>query len=78
MENFVIVLASGSEKQAQVVIAVDEQLVKSKGFDASKFIKDTVADLISGKGGGQKTLATAKGIDSTRLSEVINYKTYEL
>ncbi len=40
-------------------------------FRLSRIIKQHIAPLIKGGGGGQKTLATAGGQDTSRLSEVI-------
>ena len=70
-DNAVIVLVSVIESKASVTVAVDDALVSSKGLDASAFIKQKIAPLIKGGGGGQKTLATAGGQDVSRLSEVI-------
>jgi alanyl-tRNA synthetase len=41
-------------------------------LDAGKIIKETVAPLIKGGGGGQKNLATAGGQDASHLQEVIS------
>ena len=40
-------------------------------FLAVKIIKEKVAPLIKGGGGGQKTMATAGGQDASRLEAVI-------
>jgi alanyl-tRNA synthetase len=40
-------------------------------FTAVKIIKEIVAPLIKGGGGGQKTLASAGGQDVTKFEEVI-------
>ena len=66
-----IVLASEIAGKASVVIAFDDNLVKEKSLDASAIIKQTIAPIIKGGGGGQKTLATAGGQDSSALSKVI-------
>jgi alanyl-tRNA synthetase len=68
---FVIVLASGIEGKANVVVAVAENLVSSKNIDAIKIIKEIAAPLIKGGGGGQKTFASAGGQDVSKLNEVI-------
>ena len=47
------------------------QLLHSKKLDAPKIIKEHIAPLIKGGGGGQKTLATAGGQDASKLKEVI-------
>ncbi len=43
----------------------------ARGLDAGKLVKEQVAPLIKGGGGGQKTLATAGGQDAGRLDQVI-------
>ena len=70
-KNAVIVLAAAIEGKASVAVAVDEALVTAKNLDAAILIKQRIAPLIKGGGGGQKTLATAGGQDASRLSEVI-------
>ena len=47
------------------------QLVKDKNLDASAIIKQHIAPLIKGGGGGQKSLATAGGQDASALHKVI-------
>jgi len=71
LNNFVIVLCADIDGIANVVIAIDENLVSSKNLDAVKIIKENVASLINGGGGGQKALASAGGQDSSKLNEVI-------
>ena len=43
-----------------------------KNLDASRIIKEIVAPLIKGGGGGQKTLATAGGQDASALESVVS------
>ena len=50
---------------------LDEQLAKSKNLEAPKIVKEHIAPLIKGGGGGQKTLATAGGQDASNLHQVI-------
>jgi alanyl-tRNA synthetase len=50
---------------------VDDALHHAKGLEAQKIIKEQVAPLIKGGGGGQKGLATAGGQDPSNLSQVI-------
>jgi alanyl-tRNA synthetase len=70
LENYVIVLAADIDNKAGVAVMLDENILSSKNLDASKIIKD-IAPLIKGGGGGQKTLATAGGLDTSKLNEVI-------
>ncbi len=64
-------LTSVIDNKSFVALGIDEALMKSKDLDASKIIKQYIAPLIKGGGGGQKTLATAGGQDTSRLAEVI-------
>ncbi|MET0392436.1 MAG: alanine--tRNA ligase [Chitinophagaceae bacterium] len=54
-----------------VAIGISDAVVAAKGLDAGKLIKEKVAPLIKGGGGGQKTLATAGGQDADKLPEVL-------
>jgi alanyl-tRNA synthetase len=71
MTNYVIVLAANIEGKANVAVAIDDKLVTSLNTDAVKIIKEKVAPLIKGGGGGRKTLATAGGQDVSKLMDVI-------
>ena len=68
---YAVVLASSIEGKAQVALLIDEALADLRNLEAPKIIKQFVAPLIKGGGGGQKTLATAGGQDATHLKEVI-------
>jgi alanyl-tRNA synthetase len=46
--------------------------VAAKNLDAGKIIKEQVAPLIKGGGGGQKNLATAGGQDAGNLQAVLD------
>ena len=50
---------------------MDDTLQGIKGLEAQKIIKDQIAPLIKGGGGGQKGLATAGGQDPSSLLQVI-------
>jgi alanyl-tRNA synthetase len=71
LKNYVIVLAGNIDGKAQVAIVIDENLAATKNLDASNIIKQKIAPLIKGGGGGQKTLATAGGQDPSNLNLVI-------
>ncbi len=71
LSNALIVLTAAIDGKAQVAISVTDELVKEKGLDAGQIIKQHVAPLIKGGGGGQKTLATAGGTDVSALHQVI-------
>ncbi|MEZ2441942.1 alanine--tRNA ligase [Chitinophaga sp. RCC_12] len=57
--------------KASVALSIDEKLVASKGWEAPKIIKEHIAPLIKGGGGGQKTFATAGGQETDKLDQVI-------
>jgi alanyl-tRNA synthetase len=66
-----IVLVNEIEGKAAVVLAISESLVQEKGWQAPQIIKEKIAPLIKGGGGGQKTLASAGGQDASQLDKVI-------
>ncbi|HXB08346.1 MAG TPA: alanine--tRNA ligase [Puia sp.] len=68
---YLAVLAANIEGKAAVALLLDEQLVDGRGLQAPAIVKERVAPLIKGGGGGQKTLATAGGQETGRLTEVI-------
>jgi alanyl-tRNA synthetase len=69
--NLLVVLAANIEGKASIAVLVDDTLQTNKGLEAQKIIKDQIAPLIKGGGGGQKGLATAGGQDSSNLTQVI-------
>jgi alanyl-tRNA synthetase len=69
--NLAMVLAANIDGKAAVAILLDETIASSKNLEAPKIIKEQVAPLIKGGGGGQKTLAIAGGQDVSKLPEVI-------
>ena len=68
---FLVTLVANIQRKASVLIMIDEALAADKNLDASKIIKQNIAPLIKGGGGGQKTLATAGGQDASNLDKVI-------
>ena len=71
LNDHVIVLCANIDGKAFVAVGVDEKVNAARGLDAGKIIKELVAPLIKGGGGGQKTLATAGGQDVSGLHAVI-------
>jgi alanyl-tRNA synthetase len=71
LQNYVIILAANVDGKASVALAIEEGVSAAKRLEAPKIIKEQIAPLIKGGGGGQKTLATAGGQDTTQLKEVI-------
>jgi len=71
LTNYFVVLAANIDGKASVAILIDDAIAASKNLEAQKIIKEQVAPLIKGGGGGQKTLATAGGQDASNLKQVI-------
>jgi alanyl-tRNA synthetase len=69
--DHVAVLTTIIDGKSYVAVSVAESMVQSKGLDAGKIIKETIAPLIKGGGGGQKTLATAGGQQVDQLQTVL-------
>src|SRR5687767_11964810 len=72
LDNYVVVLCANIEGKPAVAVSIGEKTVAVKNLDAGKIIKEHVAPLIKGGGGGQKTLATAGGQDAGNLKKVID------
>jgi len=71
LDEYVAVLCANVDGKASVAVGISDKVVAAKGLDAGKIIKEHVAPLIKGGGGGQKTLATAGGQDVSGLEAVI-------
>ncbi|MBV4357105.1 alanine--tRNA ligase [Pinibacter aurantiacus] len=71
LDEYVAVLCANVDGKASVAVGISDKVVAEKGLDAGKIIKEHVAPLIKGGGGGQKTLATAGGQDVSGLEAVI-------
>jgi alanyl-tRNA synthetase len=71
LQNLVVVLAASVDGKAHVAVMIDGQVSAAKNLEATKIIKEQIAPLIKGGGGGQKTLATAGGQDAGNLPQVI-------
>ena len=67
----VVILTAEANGKANVALSISESLVNSKNWQAPAIIKEKIAPLIKGGGGGQKTLATAGGQDASQLDKVI-------
>ncbi len=70
-EEYVAVLCANIDGKASVAVGIGDKVVTAKGFDAGKIIKEHIAPIIKGGGGGQKNLATAGGQDAGNLQIVI-------
>ncbi len=71
LHDYVAVLCTNIGGKPSVAIGIADTVVQARQLDAGKMIKEIVAPLIKGGGGGQKNLATAGGQDISRLQEVI-------
>ena len=71
LHDHVVVLCSNIDGKAFVAIGISDTVVAAKNLDAAKIIKEQVAALIKGGGGGQKNLGTAGGQDVSNFKEVI-------
>ena len=69
--DHVLLFVANIGGKASVALTIDESIAAAKGFEAPKFIKEHIAPLIKGGGGGQKTFATAGGQDTDKLDQVI-------
>ncbi len=69
--NYIVILCSNIGGKAAVSVLLSDSMGTHKGLEAPKIIKEIVAPLIKGGGGGQKTLATAGGQDASNLEGVI-------
>ena len=71
LHDHVAVLCANIDGKPFVAISISDTVVVAKNLDAGKIIKEHVAPLIRGGGGGQKNLATAGGQDISNLRVVI-------
>ncbi|MGB3153392.1 MAG: DHHA1 domain-containing protein, partial [Chitinophagaceae bacterium] len=71
LRDHVAVLCVNIGGKPFVAVGISDTVAHAKNLDAGKIIKDLVAPLIKGGGGGQKTLATAGGQDVSNLMQVI-------
>jgi alanyl-tRNA synthetase len=71
LNDYVVVLCANIDGKASVAIGISDTVVAARSLDAAKILKEHVASLIKGGGGGQKNLATAGGQDASNLRQVI-------
>ncbi len=71
LRDHVAVLCVNINGKPFVAVGISETVVAAKKLDAGQIIKEHIAPLIKGGGGGQKTLATAGGQDISQLEKVI-------
>jgi alanyl-tRNA synthetase len=66
-----VLLTAEAAGKANIALAISENLVNEKNWQAPNIIKEKIAPLIKGGGGGQKTLASAGGQDASQLGKVL-------
>ena len=71
LRDHVVVLCVNIGGKPFVAVGISETVVAAKNLDAARIIKEQIAPLINGGGGGQKTLATAGGQEVSNLKQVI-------
>ncbi len=71
LNDYLVVLAANIGGKPSVAISIADTVVAGRSLDAGKLIKEIVAPLIKGGGGGQKNLATAGGQEASNLPAVI-------
>ena len=71
LQDHVVVLCANIDGKAFVALGISESVIASKKLDAAKLIREQVAGLIQGGGGGQATIATAGGQNISNLLKVI-------
>jgi alanyl-tRNA synthetase len=71
LNDFVVVLCANIGGKPFVAVSIADNVVAARGLDAGAIIKQHIAPLIKGGGGGQKNLATAGGQDASNLHLVI-------
>ncbi|MFM2139577.1 MAG: alanine--tRNA ligase [Bacteroidota bacterium] len=70
--DLVAVLCMVSVGKPHVAVGISDAVAASRSLDAGKIIREQVAPLIKGGGGGQKTLATAGGQEPAGLQQAID------
>lgn len=71
LNDYVAVLAANIGGKPYVAIGIADTVVAARNLDAGKIIKEHLAPIIKGGGGGQKNLATAGGQDASNLKLVL-------
>jgi alanyl-tRNA synthetase len=72
LNDHVVVLCANIGGKPFVAVGIADTVAAARSLDAGKIIKEYIAPLIKGGGGGQKTLATAGGQDASNLQQVID------
>ena len=70
VESLFAVLAADIAGKPQIAVAINDELVASRGLNAGQIVRE-LAKEIKGGGGGQSFFATAGGKDINGLDEVL-------
>ncbi|PUZ28812.1 alanine--tRNA ligase [Chitinophaga parva] len=70
--SFVFALAANVAGKASITLMIADNLVADKKWNATSIIKEHIAPLIQGGGGGKPNLASAGGQDVSQLDAVIS------
>ncbi len=70
VQNLFLVLGVVIDGKPQLTVAIDDELVKAKGYNAGQIVRE-LAKEIQGGGGGQPFYATAGGKDAAGMSKAI-------
>ncbi|GAA4301066.1 alanine--tRNA ligase [Compostibacter hankyongensis] len=70
-DRYLFVLAAAVNGKAGIALMLDDATARQTGLEAPRIIREQVAPLIKGGGGGQPTFASAGGQDATRLEEAV-------
>jgi len=69
----VALLVGNKDGKVNVLVAFSDDLVGAGHFDANKIIKEQIAPMINGGGGGQKFLATATGTSNASVDKLVQH-----
>ena len=70
LENLILILAAEIDQKPMIAVMIADNLVKEKGLDAGKIVRE-LAKNIQGGGGGQPFFATAGGKNLAGLPQVV-------
>ena len=71
-ERSVALLIGKKDGKVNVLVALSDDLATAGPYDANKIIKEKIAPMINGGGGGQKFLATASGTDAANIDKLVS------
>ncbi|HET9825153.1 MAG TPA: alanine--tRNA ligase, partial [Chitinophagaceae bacterium] len=68
----VALLIGKKNGKVNVLVTLSDDVTKQGKLDANKIVKEKIAPLINGGGGGQKFLATASGTETSNIDKIVN------